>query len=407
MVNFKESGQEYLLSVRSLIALLWVCNMIQLSLRYSWGVALPQASFELSLSRFQAGVVASFFYIGYVITGIPSGFLVDRYGTKPVTLASLFLLGLLSFWIGFSRNFFELLLAFLLSGVVAGPIFPSSMKTAAEKLSASSRATGVGALESVSPFAMVAAATLFPFALYALNWRFIYYGLGAFSFSVFVVYSVFAPNTKPNKRAKSALSLTLTNRRLILAVTLRLGGMWGVIALSAWFYTICFRIVGIKEAQILYILLACFAILGQVVGGYFSDKQKRRGLIETFGMLAFGASSLALWLSKNSQELLILAPFLGFFAFFWKSGLDTHILELVEPSQRGSAVGFMNTVSQIGSLLSPAAIGYTLDRFGADTFYPFLTFAIGPLLSSALMLMRFPVDTQPADKIQHRPSCAP
>jgi len=87
--------------------------------------------------------------------------------------------------------------------------------------------------------------------------------------------------------------------------------------------------------------------------------------------------------------------------------LDTHILELVEPSQRGSAVGFMNTVSQIGSLLSPAAIGYTLDRFGADTFYPFLTFAIGPLLSSALMLMRFPVDTQPADKIQHRPSCAP
>jgi hypothetical protein len=71
-----------------------------------------------------------------------------------------------------------------------------------------------------------------------------------------------------------------------------------VIALSAWFYTICFRIVGIKEAQILYILLACFAILGQVVGGYFSDKQKRRGLIETFGMLAFGASSLALWLSK-------------------------------------------------------------------------------------------------------------
>lgn len=97
--------------------------MIQLGLRYSWGVALPKVSPEFGMSSLGVGIVSSAFYAGYVVTGIPSGYLVDRLGTKSVTLVSLFILGILGFAIGLALSFVQLVVLFLLSGVFAGPIF--------------------------------------------------------------------------------------------------------------------------------------------------------------------------------------------------------------------------------------------------------------------------------------------
>jgi len=60
----------------------------------------------------------------------------------------------------------------------------------------------------------------------------------------------------------------------------------------------------------------------------------------------------------------------------------------VSPEKRGSATGFMNTVSQVGSLLAPAAAGYALDLSGAPSPIPILTLALGPLAASIPMLLR-------------------
>lgn len=373
-------------SMSLLISLLWTANMIQLGLRYSWGVALPQASPELGMSSLQAGAVASAFYAGYVATGIPSGYLVDRMGTKSVTLFSLSALGLLAFSIGFTSSFVQLAVLFLFSGIFAGPIFPASLKSLSERLPPTSRATGVGLLETVSPAAMIAAATLFPITLYSLGWRYMYYGLGFASLVCALVYFLLAPASSSSDLSGKDVVRVLANAKLSSAVVMRLGGMWGIIALSAWFYDFGVKFTGALNAQVLYVLLASFAVLGQVAGGYISDRLGRLG-VAALGMLLFGMAVLAFLVARTFTALLLLAPLLGFTAFFWKSGLDTYILESVDRSKRGSAVGFMNTVSQLGSLVAPAAVGYALDLMGSLSPYPYMVLASGPLASAAVMFV--------------------
>jgi len=370
-----------------LVMLLWVANMIQLGLRYSWGIALPQASAQLELSGFEGGVIASSFYIGYVLTGIPSGILVDKLGTKRVAILALVGVGLLSFFIAASKGFPELLLAFLAAGVIAGPIFPSSLKTLSENLSPNNRATGVGVLETVSPSAMIAAATIFPLVVGEMGWRYVYTLLGTTALLVAVAYYAGVPNTHVEQtREKPSFREGFTNRRLLLAVSVRLGGMWGIIGISAWYYYIADKVFGSFEAQLLYLSLALAAVAGQVLGGLVSDKHGRGG-VAALGMLAFGALLALASATRDLSVSLILAPSIGFTAFFWKSGLDTYILETVQPNQRGSAAGLMNTISQVGSLVAPSAVGYTIDITGLQSPIPFLTLAAGPLIASLIMLL--------------------
>lgn len=370
-----------------LVVLLWVANMIQLGLRYSWGIALPQASAQLELSGFEGGVIASSFYIGYVLTGIPSGILVDKLGTKRVAILALVGVGLLSFFIAASKGFPELLLAFLAAGVIAGPIFPSSLKTLSENLSPNNRATGVGVLETVSPSAMIAAATIFPLVVGEMGWRYVYTLLGTTALLVAVAYYAGVPNTHVEQtREKPSFREGFTNRRLLLAVSVRLGGMWGIIGISAWYYYISDKVFGSFEAQLLYLSLALAAVAGQVLGGLVSDKHGRGG-VAALGMLAFGALLALASATRDLSVSLILAPSIGFTAFFWKSGLDTYILETVQPNQRGSAAGLMNTISQVGSLVAPSAVGYTIDITGLQSPIPFLTLAAGPLIASLIMLL--------------------
>jgi MFS family permease len=370
-----------------LVVLLWVANMIQLGLRYSWGIALPQASAQLELSGFEGGVIASSFYIGYVLTGIPSGILVDKLGTKRVAILALVGVGLLSFFIAASKGFPELLLAFLAAGVIAGPIFPSSLKTLSENLSPNNRATGVGVLETVSPSAMIAAATIFPLVVGEMGWRYVYTLLGTTALLVAVAYYAGVPNTHVEQtREKPSFREGFANRRLLLAVSVRLGGMWGIIGISAWYYYISDKVFGSFEAQLLYLSLALAAVAGQVLGGLVSDKHGRGG-VAALGMLAFGALLALASATRDLSVSLILAPSIGFTAFFWKSGLDTYILETVQPNQRGSAAGLMNTISQVGSLVAPSAVGYTIDITGLQSPIPFLTLAAGPLIASLIMLL--------------------
>lgn len=372
-----------------LIAVLWAANMIQLGLRYSWGVALPQASAQLGLSGLEAGLIASSFYVGYVVAGVPSGILVDRLGSKRATLIGLVGVGALSLGIAASQSFPELLATFLFSGVLAGPIFPSSLKTLSSSVGRGARGTGVGALESVSPAAMIVAATLFPPLVDRLGWREVYVAIGVAAFAVCALYA----HTVGEEAGwggglvgrPAGFGSLLRNRGLVWAVSVRLGGMWGIIGLSAWYYDFAYRLYGPFNAQILYLILASSAVVGQVVGGVVSDRRSRAG-VASVGMALFGLTLTLTTLLRGLIEAYALAPMVGFTAFFWKSGLDTYILESVEPSQRGSASGFMNTVSQVGSLIAPSAVGYALDTSGALSPLPTLTLALGPLVASLPML---------------------
>ena len=60
--------------------------------------------------------------------------------------------------------------------------------------------------------------------------------------------------------------------------------------------------------------------------------------------------------------------------------------EQVEHSQVASANGLVNTIQQLGALISPLTVGIVLD-LTQSYFYAFATLAVGPVLSAVFLLL--------------------
>jgi sugar phosphate permease len=84
----------------------------------------------------------------------------------------------------------------------------------------------------------------------------------------------------------------------------------GVIAVLVWFYDFAVVFTGASRAQAFYLLFASFAVLGQLVVGYASDKLDRFGMA-SLGMLLFGLAALAFIVARTYVVFLLLAPVLA------------------------------------------------------------------------------------------------
>ncbi|MEM0286618.1 MAG: MFS transporter [Nitrososphaerota archaeon] len=372
-----------------LLATLWLSNIIQLAVRYSWGIAIPFASKQLEINSFLAGLVGSSFYIGYVITGIPSGYISDRVGPRIATTSSLLFLALLTALIGLSRSYAAVLAAYFISGIIAGPIFPSSLKVISEAFGGGRRATSVGMLETVSPIAFLISASIFPIITNKLGWNYMYFVIALASVAAAALYLVYIPSRSVQvNKEKVEFANAIKNRQVINGAAIRLGGMWGLIGLSTWYYFLAINSAkNLLDAQLLLVILSLFAVIGQVLGGIFSDRWLSMGRkrLATEGLYLFTLSLLLLAFGRAGWVVYFSAAITGFSAYFWKAGLDTYIVEAASATGTASGIGVMNTISQLGSLAAPAAVGFALDLFGTSSFYPVLFLLAGPLASSFIL----------------------
>ncbi len=58
--------------------------------RMAWAPIIPLASKDLGINAAQAGSLMTAFYLGYVITQVPGGYLTDKYGYRKMLLTSFF-----------------------------------------------------------------------------------------------------------------------------------------------------------------------------------------------------------------------------------------------------------------------------------------------------------------------------
>ncbi|MGC8772925.1 MAG: MFS transporter [Conexivisphaera sp.] len=371
----------------ALLAVLWLSNMIQLALRYSWGMVLPQASRQLGLSGLEAGAIMASFYAGYIIAGVPSGYLVDRVGARTAAGLSLVSLAAVSALIGLSRSFVELFVAFFAAGVLAGPVFPSSLKVVSESLEGHRRATGIGALETVAPIAFLASSLAFPPLTYKIGWNYVYIAISASSLAVAPLYFALVPRTGRGRTGhRPSLIGTLRNFEVVKGALTRLGGMWGLGILTWYYYIETYTGMGAAYAQLVLVVFSAFAVAGQFLGGVLSDRWLAAGRkrLAAAGLLAFSASLILIRAADPGWGTVAVAALAGFTAYFWKAGLDAHIMEAASSTGTASGAGLMNTVSQAGSL-SPVAVGASIDAFGVDSIYPLVLLAAGPLMSFAVL----------------------
>jgi MFS transporter, ACS family, glucarate transporter len=395
----------------SIVAMLFAVTIVNYADRASIAIAGPVMSKALGLSAVQMGFVFSAFGWSYVIGQIPGGWLLDRFGSKWVYFASIFLWSIFTLLVGTvglagAAAVYALFVLRLLVGLAEAPSFPANSRIVAAWFPANERGTASAIFNSAQYFATVLFAPIMGFITTVFGWPEVFYFMGVVGLVVSLIWLkvVYAPKNHPRLGAEeldyiarggalvnmdqpatgpaspaesgSRLSyiVQLLQNRMMVGIFL---GQFCINAITyffiTWFpvYLVQQRGMSVLNAGFVASIPAICGFLGGVLGGVWSDLLLRRKWSLTsarktpivVGMLMSMAMVICNYV--DAQWLIVAFMALSFFgkgvgALGWAVVSDTVPREIA-----GLSGGLFNMFGNISSITTPIVIGYIIQGTGS------------------------------------------
>ena len=393
-----------------IIAMLFVASSFSYGDRVALSIAGTAMQKELSLDPVKLGFLLSGFSWAYVAGQLPSGGLLDRFGSKRVYGISIVCWTVCAFLIGFcgylpqALIFSAIFVLRLLSGLAQSPVFPGNGRIVAAWFPTAERGTASAIFNASQYFALVVFAPLFGWLTHSHGWRSCFWFMGAFGLLLAVVwwrtiYNVTehplissaeiehiekggglanldrAAGGKPN-----ANPLTWSGVKRLLSERMLVGIYLGQFCITTltyffitWFpiYLVQARHMSVLKGGFAVALPALCGSVGGVLGGVYSDMLLRRGHSLTFARKTPIIAGMLLSITMiacnftNVQSVVMFLMSLAFFgkgfgALGWTVIADTSPRELI-----GLNGGLFNLFGNTAGITTPIVIGFLVKRTGS------------------------------------------
>lgn len=399
-----------------ILAMLFVVTTINFADRSTISIAGDSMQKELGMSSATLGVVFSAFSWSYLVAQIPGGWLLDRYGSKKVYGAAIFLWSLFTMLqgaIGFFGGGAAVVVLFLLRflvGLAEAPSFPGNSRIVAAWFPTKERGTAAALFNSAQYFATVAFAPLMGWLVVSLGWEHVFTIVGGIGVVLALLWTkvIHPPRSHPRMRqaeldhigaggalidmdaptaqeaaeAKAATSGRQNLRYIKKLLTNRttFGVFLGQYFINTitWFFLTWFPVylvqergMSILEAGFIASLPALCGFAGGVAGGFLSDWLNRRGVSLTaarkipivIGLLLSTSIIICNYVSASWLVVLIMS-----LSFFGKGlgALGWAVMADISPKQiAGLAGGVFNSFGAVAGIVTPIVIGYLIDTTGS------------------------------------------
>ncbi len=393
-----------------IVAMLFIASCFSYGDRVALSIAGTAMQKELSLDPVKLGFLLSGFSWAYVLGQLPSGGLLDRYGSKRVYGISIVLWSLCAFLIGFTGYlsaawaFSAIFFLRLVSGLAQSPVFPGNGRIVAAWFPAAERGGASAIFNASQYFALVAFAPLFGWLTHTYGWRSCFWFMGFFGLVLAYVWTRTVYNVKDHplvsqseieriERGGGLVNvdrvaggkvrnnpLTWTGVRQLLQQRMLVGIYLGQFCITTltyffitWFpvYLVQARHMSILKGGFAAALPALCGSVGGVLGGVSSDALLRKGYSLTFARKAPIIAGMLLsvtMIACNYTSVESLMMFLMSLAFFgkgfgalgWTVIADTSPKELI-----GLNGGVFNLFGNIAGITTPIVIGYLVKKTGS------------------------------------------
>lgn len=396
----------------SIVAILFLVTMVNYADRAVLSLAAPLLSKDLGIDALELGIVFSAFGWAYVISQLPGGWLLDRFGAKRVYFTAILLWSTftaLQSTVVFLSGTAAILVLFALRflvGLCEGPSFPGNARIVASWFPARERGTASAIFNSAQYFATVLFAPIMAGIIGIFGWPEVFLFMGGVGIAAAVLWtrSIYDPRQHPRLKepelqmiiaggaivdavatdapragvsaaheTRQKLKQLLTNRTLLGLYI----GQFSINTLTyffiTWFpvYLVEERGLSIVKAGLFATMPAICGFIGGILGGVWSDWLLRRGKSLTFarktpiitGMLV----SLSILGCNYSDSQVLLLVFMSL-AFFGKGvgALGWAVLSDVAPrNATGLSGGIFNMFGNLSSILTPIVIGLIVRETGS------------------------------------------
>jgi AAHS family 3-hydroxyphenylpropionic acid transporter len=329
----------------------------------AFGVAAPHFAPEMGLNPAQVGWAGSAAMVGLVIGAFSGGWAADRWGRKPILLASVLAFAVFSIATAYASGLTPLLLARLATGLGFGGALPNLIAIAAEVTTPQRRGVVMGALFCGMPTGGASVALLARLTGETADWRMLFLIGGALPLLVAPLIAWLLPETRPVDAPRSehgllgalfgegrtGATLLLWSASLLTLLVMYLLLNWlptlvvakGHTAGDGAFASFSFNLVGIA---------------GALLVGLATD---RAGVRWTM-LAAYVALAAALWglgLAAGLDQIFALSGAVGFLVLGTQYVLYGVAPALYPPSARAAGAGASVGVGRFGAIIGPLLAG--------------------------------------------------
>ena len=388
----------------SVIGLVGMAHMISHFSQLLLAPLFPWLKIEFNASYTELGFLMTLFFVVSCGVQAASGFVVDRFGPRPVLFAGLALLGLAAFGFSISTSYAMLAAFSMLAGVGNGVFHPVDYTLLNRKVSAPrlGHAYSFHGITGSLGWAL-APAMLVPLTL-AFSWRVALASAGTLAFVVLAVLllnrdklSLPAAHGAAGKTGQPASQKTGGSLDF-----LRIPAVWMCFAFF-FFYAMALSVVQAFApeaarqlhdvpvalvAMCLTIYMVCSAG-GMVLGGFLASDPARCERVVGAGMGA--AAMIALYLGFGTFAAVavpVLFGAMGFFAGIAGPSRDLLVKRSTPDNATGRVYGVVYSGLDIGQAISPLIFGALMDQRKFSTVLLGLAVVQAVLIASAFNVRR-------------------
>lgn len=157
------------------LAIIFSVYAINYADRTNIGAVLPFIIQEFHINNFEAGAIASMFFLGYAVSQIPAGFFIARRGTRGLVALSIFGFSVFTWLMGTVSSVFGLKLVRLGLGLSEGPCPVGLASTINNWFPAKEKATATGVYIAATMFAPILVPPLAVWIAVTWGWRWVFY----------------------------------------------------------------------------------------------------------------------------------------------------------------------------------------------------------------------------------------
>ena len=333
---------------------------------------------DLGMSKELAGALGSLTLVASAVGGMVFGVIADRYGRTRALMASVLVYSGFTMACGFAQTVPQLAVFRIFLGLGMGGEWASGAALVSETWSDTHRGKALGFMQSAWAVGYAAAALVTAIVMPLAGWRGVFFvGVLPAFFTIWVRRSVKEPAIWRETRGKAAAPGRISDMfrgsllRLTVMVTLMnaftMFGWWGFNLWLPGYLSLPADQGGVGlSTTVMSGFVFAMQIgmwFGYVTFGFISDAIGRRRAYVLYtlsaAVLVFAYVSI-----RVPVGLLLLGPFVAFFATGYFSGFGAVTAEIYPTSIRATAQGFTYNIGRIASAVAPFAVGSLADTRG-------------------------------------------
>ncbi|PLT29226.1 MFS transporter [Peribacillus deserti] len=394
--------------------------------RANLSIAAPEMMKELGLTATDIGLLGTVFSWSYAVMQLPSGWLIDRFGTKKVYTIALIWWSGATMLTGAVHKMTTFIAARVLLGIGEAPCFPTMAKITSYWFPKKERGLATGIWDSSSKWGPAIAPPLLVFIMVTFGWRALFYITGALGIVFAIGFYIFYKNPDQSRKLSqmeleyirsdgAGSEQNIQTSKIKWRELFKYRSVWGMILgffCTIWIWNIFLVFlplfltnvhgVSLKELGIYAGIPWLGGIFGNIFGGYLTKKlvdknvtspiKAKRILISISAICAAFVVCAVPFVEGLAVTLALLTLALCFISAMTGSAWAL-AGDIAPPSMVASVGAIQNFGGYFGGAFSPVVAGMIVDSTGSYS----LAFISGGVIAGCAALCYWFIVNKPIE----------